>query len=612
MAEETVIDSNIVEDSAVISGNQAENVPGLTNHIPMGEMKDYYKQLWSDKQNLQGLNGRLTHLLAWNRELQEDNDRLQGVNEEWENRYDTLLNKLKELELVSDEEDASVDGGGSKPKRYKAGPDPQVVQRLEKQVQQLQNQLQERDQRLADQKDAFSKTKKDLQRDYNKAKKDLTSLAEDLRRQVEDKEKAMQKQAEGMRKELENKENEMQEALEKKDNQLEQLKSEAQKQGDCKQDRDVWKTRAEGAEKELNAIRDIKTSEKRRNDELVQELQDQLKKAKVSETTRIDELNHMYENRFRDLTQQMKQKVDQYKTYLDDNLKKDHDRQRKELEKEKDNLEKELESQKKEGLEKKIDLSKAKSQLQKMEFDLRKLQQEKEKAEDDLVSVKADLTEQLNDAKKEKGAMKNRVKDLQQENAVLRQKIEVQPEVENYEELISEWERSWDITRPAKKRKRESTVDMRGVNIFRSPRPSDSPIPTQSNGSFKLFSKRLFTIDGFANHDNGGPWLKIKNDTNQEQTLEGYSLQIESLSLDKPRNHLFDSIKVPAQSSVRIVTKDTRPQLENDICWNEGWENIDDEMDVSLIAPDGNPVGRSIRLDVPSRPSQLERRCQIM
>merc|ERR1719494_371432 len=119
-------------------------------------------------------------------------------------------------------------------------------------------------------------------------------------------------------------------------------------------------------------------------------------------------------------------------------------------------------------------------------------------------------------------------------------------------------------------------------------------------------------MDGFANHDNGGPWLKIKNDTNEEQTLEGYSLKIESLSLDKPRNHVFDSIKVPSQSAVRIVTKDTRPQLENDICWNEGWENIDDEMDVSLIAPDGKLIGGPIPLDVPSRRYEHERACQIM
>merc|ERR1739838_499152 len=206
----------------------------------------------------------------------------------------------------------------------------------------------------------------------------------------------------------------------------------------------------EEAEKELTEIRDIKTDTQRRNDELVQELRDQLKKAKISETTRIDELNQMYENRFADLTESMKQQVNQYKKFLDDGVQKDNDRKQKQLEKEKKDLEKELESLQKESLDRKIDLSKATSQLQNMEFYLRKLQQEKEKAEDDLVSVKADLTEQLKEAKNQQGTMKNRVKELQQENAMLRQKIEVQPEVENYEELISEWERSWDITRPAK------------------------------------------------------------------------------------------------------------------------------------------------------------------
>jgi len=178
----------------------------------------------------------------------------------------------------------------------------------------------------------------------------------------------------------------------------------------------------------------------------------------------------------------------------------------------------------------------------------------------------------------------------------------VHPEVDNFDAIVSEFERSLDMGRPGKKRKRESMVSsivMRGGNIFRTQRPSDSPIPVKQDGSF-VVSAPFFEIDGFANHDNGGPWLKIKNSTNKEQDLQGYSLKIESKSLDKPRKHVFDSTQIPAKEHIRVVTKDTKPKLENDRIWSEGWENIDEEMDISLISPEGELVSGPIPLDVPS------------
>jgi len=729
--QENKLEENALDDS-VNPLSQKNPIPGLTQLIPMPELQEYYKQLWNDKQSLQGLNLRLTHLLALNLDLQEERSRLEGAVEEWEHRYDSLLQKLQELEGFDDDGFGDfadvggvrdgVDGGGAPngsgmrnagPNSGKAGgnvgkngpnggkggsnfgndgpnggsdganvgndgpnggsdganfgndganggtganggangakggrrsrrnrskaPGSGALSRLQDQLDQLRNQLQQRDQRLADQAAKNKQAKKDLQNALNDAKRQLTEkerekqdAINDMKRQLDNKEKekqdalndmklqqnkkdkANQDALNKMKENLDNKEKEMQEKLSDLEDQRDRLNDQVQKAGDFGQDRDAWQKRAEDAEKELGEIREFKTTAEKQNDELVQELRDQLKRAKLSEAKRIEELNATYEIRWKDLSAKFRAQVEGYKSYLENDMKKEYERLMKQAEKEKEALKQRLGNDKDRALKDKIDLNKIKSRLQNMEFQLRRAEQAKEAAEDKIATIEADREERLNNAKYEMDTLSDRYKELQLENAMLRQKIEVHPEVDNFDAIVSEFERSLDMGRPGKKRKRESMVSsvvMRGGNIFRTQRPSDSPIPVKKDGSF-VVSAPFFEIDGFANHDNGGPWLKIKNSTNKEQDLQGYALKIESKSLDKPRKHVFDSTQIPAKEHIRVVTKDTKPKLENDRIWSEGWENIDEEMDISLISPEGELVSGPIPLDVPS--SKKSSSCAVM
>jgi len=551
--------------------SQKNPIPGLTQLIPMPELQEYYKQLWNDKQSLQGLNLRLTHVLSLNLDLQEERNRLEGAVGEWEQRYDSLLQKLQELEGFDDDgfgdgadvggvrdgvdgggvpngsgmrnaganggkggENFGSDGpnggkgganfgndglnggkeganfgndgpnggsdganfgndganggsganggangakGGRKSRRNRSkGPGSGALSRLQDQLDQLRDQLQQRDQRLADQVAKNKQAKRDLQNALNDAKRQLTEkerekqdAINDMKRQLDNKEKekqdalndmklqqnkkdkANQDALNKMKENLDNKEKEMQEKLSDLEDQRDRLNDQVQKAGDFGQDRDAWQKRAEDAEKELGEIREFKTTADKQNDDLVQELREQLKRAKLSEAKRIDELNATYEIRWKDLSAKFRAQVEGYKSYLENDMKKEYERLMKQAEKEKEALKQRLGNDKDRALKDKIDLNKIKSRLQNMEFQLRRAEQANEAAEDKIATIKADREERLNNAKYEIDSLSDRYKELQLENAMLRQKIEVHPEVDNFDAIVSEFERSLDMGRPGKK-----------------------------------------------------------------------------------------------------------------------------------------------------------------
>jgi len=362
---------------------------------------------------------------------------------------------------------------------------------------------------------------------------------------------------------------------------------------------------------------------------LVEELRAQLAYAKETVKHRENELNSSYALRWKQLTAELHTKMENYQRDVVDQMRTEHERTIKSLEKKNADLEEDLEKRKSEGIGEKVNKAKYEARLQNMEFELRKMEKAKEAAEDALISVRADLSERLNDAKYRLKTLKDQYDELQRQCIMLRQKIEVRPEVGNYEEIISEWENSWEMGRPPKKRKRESFLEFkeRGMSLIRNTNSRDDtadrdegaePGSSTGGGNSSILrgvpsagrQLKSFTISSYANHDNGGPWLEIMNTTSEEHNLEDWSLLIENESWPMPRTHLFDSYAVPPGQTVRVVTENTRPRQENDILWKENWE-VTDEVEISLLDPNNQLAGGPIPIDKPTE-NKTQRNCHIM
>ena len=101
-----------------------------------------------------------------------------------------------------------------------------------------------------------------------------------------------------------------------------------------------------------------------------------------------------------------------YKSYLENDMKKEYERLMKQAEKEKEALKQRLGNDKDRALKDKIDLNKIKSRLQNMEFQLRRAEQAKEAAEDKIATIEADREERLNNAKYEMDALSGKIHQL--------------------------------------------------------------------------------------------------------------------------------------------------------------------------------------------------------
>lgn len=377
-------------------------------------------------------------------------------------------------------------------------------------------------------------------------------------------------------------------------------------------DLEILQSRAETAETELATFQAEENTQTNNLQKLAEELQMQLENSKQEQRTRINELNRQYRDQYNKIKVQFQGLLDQQTEDIQAQLEGTHAKESKEWESDKAAMKEEVEK----ARDMMVEARGIKSKLAHQELLVREFESAKEDAEAKLLRYKAETDTRLDALRKDNTLFLAKNDELKIENRKLHHKIILKPEVKVYETLIRDAERTldWGNTQPVKKRKLDESLasDLGALGDYSHTalREGRSLETTLSSRGLSTASESRFIIAGFANHANSGPWIQIKNSSAHPTSLEGWSLLFETDGAD-PQPIPFDAINVAPQQSVRMVTSETPGRQVGDIEISEFTVSSNQQVNVSLLDPDGKLAGGPLPLDVPSNDVE-EWACLIM